>query len=223
MFHESERNIPSAKESDVVVCGGGPAGVAAAIVAAGLMAWVIDSANKPGVMQEIAGRLKQRGACTNGEVRILDPADRLHRDSLGVEYDSTSNWSFDVEEMKLLLEEMCLEAGVRIRLHTHVVGAYLDPSNRLSHVITESKSGREAWPAQVFVDTTGDGDVGALAGCGFDLGREGSGEVQPMSLGALVTGIQAAEVEDYVTEWRRGVRAPKKRLLSEIRRAGQDC
>lgn len=43
-----------------------------------------------------------------------------------------------------------------------------DGSNRLRTLITESKSGRQAWSAEAFVDCTGDGDLGALAGCGFD-------------------------------------------------------
>ena len=73
--------------------------------------------------------------------------------------------------MKLLFEEMCAESGVDVRLLTRVVSAGRDSDNRLSVVIMESKYGREAWAAKVFVDTTSDGDLGAIAGCRFDVGH----------------------------------------------------
>ena len=164
-YHENERDIPVVEETDVVVCGGGPAGAAAVIAArqgartrlielhgclggvwtTGSLSWIIDSANKPGLMAEITSRLDAR-------------------DARRTRVEGGKNYSYDVEEMKLLLDEMCAEAGVDVRLLTRVVGAARDSENRLSVVITESKSGREAWTASAFVDATGDGDLGALAG-----------------------------------------------------------
>ncbi len=218
-FKEPEREIPVVEHTDVVVCGGGPAGVCAAIAAArtgvrtrlievhgclggvwtaGVLSWIIDSADKPGVMAEITGELERRGA-------------RATRVPGG------KNFAYDVEAMKLLLEEMCLEAGVEARLHTRVVAAARDSENRLAVVITESKSGREAWAAKAFVDATGDGDLGKLAGCGFDMGHPETGAVQPMSLVGLVTGIRFSEVEPFVGG---SLNAPKERLLAEMHRAG---
>ena len=49
--------------------------------------------------------------------------------------------------MKLLLEELCLKDGVRIRLHTMVTDVQKNLDGRIETVITESKSGREAWLA----------------------------------------------------------------------------
>ena len=210
-YEESARSIPVVDNVDVLVCGGGPAGIAAAIACArkgartrlielhgslggvwttGALSWIIDSADKPGIMAEITERLDRRGAR------------RLRNDG-------GKNYAYDVEEMKLLLEEMCLEAGVEVRLHTRVVGAARDSDNRLSVVITESKAGREAWHAKVFIDTTGDGDLGAHAGCGFDMGHPETGVVQPMSLMALVSGIQFDDVEAYVGG---SMKEPKQRL-----------
>jgi len=126
--------------------------------------------------------------------------------------------------MKLLLEEMCHEAGVEFQLHTRVAGALRD-RERLSHVITESKSGREAWAAICFVDATGDGDLAAQAGCGFDVGREGSGECQPMTYMALVSVRDAEAVSPCISFWRGDLAwrdQAVKRLLGEIRRAGID-
>lgn len=209
--HEPSRDVPVVETTDVVVCGAGPAGVAAAITAAregarvrlielhgslggvwttGSLSWVIDAANKPGIMREITDRLDERGA-------------RRLRNAGG------KNFAYDVEEMKLLLEEMCAEAGVDVRLHTRVTAAARDSENRLSVVITESKSGREAWHAKVFVDATGDGDLAAHAGCGFEVGHPETGAVQPMSLMALVTGLRFDEIEPYVGG---SMREPKERL-----------
>jgi glycine/D-amino acid oxidase-like deaminating enzyme len=171
---ESAREIPVVEDADVVVCGAGPAGVAAALAAArsgantrlievngclggvwtaGLLSWILDTGNKTGLMQEMLLRLKERGAS------------QVFGGSVG----------YDVEEMKILLEEMCLEAGVRIRLHTRVCGAVLNDAGRLEAVITESKSGREAFRAKAFIDASGDGDLAAQAGCGFDYGHPETG------------------------------------------------
>ena len=137
----------------------------------GALSWIIDSANKPGIMAEITARLDQR-------------------DAKRLRHDGGKNYAYDVEEMKRLLDDMCLEASVEVRLLTRVVAAGRDSDNRLSVVITESKAGREAWHAKAFIDATGDGDLGAQAGCGFDMGHPETGAVQPMSLMALIGGIQ---------------------------------
>jgi len=220
-YHEPARDVPIAEEADVLVAGAGPAGVAAAIAAAragaktrlieangclggtwtaGLLSWIIDSGGKGGVIKEIVGTLKQRGAA------------RQYGGSVG----------YDVEDMKLLLDELCLGAGVRIQLHTRIVAAAKDDAGRLKLAVTESKSGRQAWAAKAFVDATGDGDLAALAGCGFDYGRPGSGEAQPMSYIVLFTGATPDGMAPFVRGLAepRGLKSPKGRLKKEMERAG---
>lgn len=220
-FHEPARDVPIVEHSDVCVCGSGPAGVAAAIAAAragaktrlievngclggvwtaGLLSWILDSSNKRGIMKEILGQLNKRGAS------------RRVGGSVG----------YDVEQMKLLLEEMCVAAGVKIQLHTRVVAAARDAKNRLKLAITESKPGRQAWSAGVFIDATGDGDLAALAGCGFDVGRPGTGETQPTSMICLLTGIAPDGMTPFVRGLaeQAGMKNPKGRLLEEMRKAG---
>ncbi len=219
-YREPAREVPIVERADVVVCGAGPAGVAAAVAAgragaktrlleacgclggtwtAGLLSWILDSGNKPGLMQEILAKLEGRGAALRygGDV------------------------GYDVEQMKLLLEALCLEAGVGLQLHTRVVGAARD-GKRLAMAITESKSGRQAWAGKVFVDATGDGDLAAQAGCRFDYGREGSGQGQPMSMMALLTGLDPEQLARFIRGLAepRGKKSPKRRLLEELRRAG---
>ncbi|MCB1123239.1 MAG: FAD-dependent oxidoreductase, partial [Verrucomicrobiae bacterium] len=121
--------------------------------------------------------------------------------------------------MKLVLEELCLSAGVEIRFHTNVRAARVE-KGRVTHAITESKSGREAWKAKVFIDCTGDGDFAALAGCGFDYGRPKDQATQPMSLLALVGGVTFEEIQPFVRRGSENSSITKAKLLSEIRRGG---
>ena len=223
-IQEPARTIPVTVASDVLVCGGGPAGIAAALAAAregvrttlieghgclggvwtaGAMSCIIDHENKAGVMKEILDRLDERG---------------FRAQLAGGTWANT----YDPEGMKSVLEEMCMEAGVRIRLYTHVVAAGVDEAKRLTHVITESKSGREAWTAKTFIDATGDGDLAAAAGCGFDMGRDEDGHTQPMSLMAILTGIEADEVRSFISDEGLPWGVPMDALREEMLRAGVD-
>ena len=215
MHVEPEREVPIIQRCDVLVCGGGPAGVAAAIAAArsgaethlielhgclggvwtsGLLSWILDPADKPGVMREIIQELEKRSAGT---------------------WRPMKKFAADPEVMKLLLEELCLDAGVTVHFHTRVVAAARNSENRLAVAVTESKSGRQAWAAEVFVDTTGDGDLAAQAGCGFDVGHPDTGECQPMSLIAVLGGLRLSEVHQYTTH-----ENGKSLFLAELARVG---
>jgi hypothetical protein len=107
-----------------------------------------------------------------------------------------------------------------------VAAAYYDEQKELTTIITESKSGREAWRAKAFVDCTGEGDLAALAGCGFDYGNPENGQAQPMSLLAIIGGVDANEIApfhrfhadaDKNTDLKR---TAKQMLLDEMKRAG---
>jgi hypothetical protein len=74
---------------------------------------------------------------------------------------------FDPEGLKLRSDEMCTDAGVLLRMHSWAVGVFGD-AGRPEGVIVESKAGREAIRARQIVDCTGDGDVAAMAGAGFE-------------------------------------------------------
>jgi len=214
---EPGRDTPVAGRFDVVVCGGGPAGLAAAISAArrgaatalierngclggvwtaGMLSAVLDADKPGGVLSDIVARLHARGA-------------HVPR--------SRSNFVYDVEQMKLVVEELCIEADVRVRLHTYVTAAHVDQHGRLRAVLTESKSGRQAWAGSVFVDCTGDGDLAAQAGCRYSMGHPESGLTQPLSLMAIVAGADAAATRGF---WHGEVPGRKQALLAEFRAAG---
>lgn len=219
---EKEREVPVKGEFDVIISGAGPAGVSAAIESgrsgaktllvethgclggvwtAGLLTWILDQANKSGLMREIEHTL-------------------LTRDGVSRDIDTGNILSFNPEIMKLLLEDLCLEAGVDILLHSRVVASVKNDKNCITHIVTESKSGREAWKGKVFIDTTGDGDLAALSGCSYDLGREGDGALQPFSLLALVTGIYFDEVREFSRWAGTPSGESKKKLFQEIKKGG---
>lgn len=218
-YFEPARDIPIVEECDVVVCGGGPAGVAAAIAAArtgartrllemqgclggtwtaGLVSWIIES-RKTGLMHQITQELDRRGARGPGGER---------------------DFAYDPESMKLLLDELVLEAGVQVQLYTHVVGTHVNDAGRLALALTESKSGRQAWAAKAFIDTTGDGDLAAQAGCGFDLGHPETGQLQPMSLITLVTLENREALWPYVCNQADTHKDAKKRLFDAMTSGG---
>ena len=230
---EQAREIPVVRETDVIVCGGGPAGIGAALAAArtgartqlietqgclggvwtsGLLTWIIDTYDKPGILIDIMQRLEALGAGLTGQDQkvLLSPTQQYA-------------FAYDVEKMKMLLEEMCCEAGIEVRYHTRITAASVDDDKRLRTIITESKSGREAWLAKVFVDCTGEGDLAARAGCGFDYGDPQTGRAQPMSLLAIIGGVDAQDIAPFHrfhADSKQDKRSPKEALLKELRRAG---
>ncbi len=219
-FHEQARDLPLVKDADVIVCGAGPAGIAAAITAAragakvrvfewrgclggvwtaGLLGYLLDF-DKPGFNQELLRRLEERD---------------LRRGT------SKHSICYEPEGMKLLLEEMFVEAGITFQLHTRVAAAYRE-GRRLTTLVTESKSGRQAWQAPVFIDTTGDGDLGALAGCSFEYGEAEACPCQPMSLNALLVCKNADALAPFIhkSDPSKADGIAKNQLLAAIQSTG---
>jgi len=220
-FIEPSHALPFRDDADVIVCGAGPAGVSAAIAAAragarvrlfdrhgclggvwtaGLLTYIFDF-DKPGLTRELTRKLDERDARRN--------TDR-------------SRFCYDPEAMKVILEELCEASKVKVQLHTRVAAASRS-GRRINAVITESKSGREAWGAPVFIDATGDGDLGAQAGCGWDFGNPEDGTWQPLTLNALAVVRDIKALAPYISFYndnngrhREAVEAFK----NELQRAG---
>ena len=213
---EVRRNYKEITGYDVIVCGGGPAGVAAAIAAGrggvrtllvekggclggfwtqGLLTWIIGALDQPGLIQEVM--------------------DRLEQEADGKRVPSPKRFIADTEKTKLVLERLCREAGVAVLYHTMLTGALVQ-EGRITHILTESKNGSVAYEGKVFVDTTGDGDLGAFAGAGFELGDE-EGRTQPMSLICHLGGLRYEDMEPYDSQRSAGT---KKALLDQLARVG---
>jgi hypothetical protein len=119
------------------------------------------------------------------------------------------DFTYDVEAMKLLLEEMCAEAGVEVLLHSRITDVVAD-GGRIEAAVAESHGGAYAYRAHTFVDATGNGDLGAAAGVGFASGHPKTGRIQPATLFALVSGVP----EGYETRGRDEKQAFRKILNS---------
>lgn len=187
-YREPARDIPVVGEYDVVVVGGGCAGICAAVASArvGASTLLIERFGFLGgtatasLMNNINGFRNQvepdRTQTVKGIAQeiILE----LYRmDGLGKspysqkEYDITKgelsySYCIDPEKFKYVTLKLCTEAGVRILFHTYFSMPIMD-GNSVRGVIFENKSGRQAAFASVTVDTSGDADVAARAGAPF--------------------------------------------------------
>ncbi len=196
----SARAVPSGSASnagawidaDVVVSGGGPAGVCAAVSAARMGAKTV---------------LVERFGCLGGNLTLghvspilgkVSPgtmADEVRRllneRHLGAQKVMTRNGPeehIDHEEAKGILAKLCADAGVSVLLCASVVDAVMD-GNRVVGLVVDTPKGLRRISAKAFVDATGDGRVAASAGAEFKIGRDADGATQPSSLEFVVDGV----------------------------------
>lgn len=191
---EPARQVPVAAEVDVLVCGGGPAGVGAALASARHGASVLVIENQiclggngtSGMLNRFGPYHDQRDIILGGipwEIlkKLMDRGMAQPPTPC-----SPKNWQdywlvFDPEALKLLLDELVAESGVEVLFNARAT-AVLKEGDRVTGAVIESKSGRQAVLAKVVIDCTGDGDLAAWAGVPFDMGREEDGLVQPTTL-----------------------------------------
>ena len=232
-----------AGDTDVLVVGGGPAGLGAAIAAADAGARVVlverygflgGNATAALVMPLMSFHTQSPAAQKKGATTLL-PTDhgpgesvvngvlgrlleRLVRAGGAIAPSLATGYvvPFDPEWFKLVALELLDEAGVQFLFHAFASGVLPNQEG----VIFETKSGPLAIRAKVIIDCTGDGDVAVAAGAPCEIGRA-DGLVQPMTLMFRVTDFQRAAFEAYVRdnpkEW-RGVHG----LWALVRRAAQE-
>lgn len=194
-IREPENEVPIYAEVDVLVVGGGPAGVGASLAAArsGMRTLLVERYGclggiwTAGLLNPYFDAAEKGGIATE----IIDRLHRYDNDSAVQEWHGTSMIAnvFNYESMKYVLDSMAHEAGVRCLLYTHAVGTIME-ENRVRGVVVENKSGRAAILATVVIDSTGDGDVAYHAGCQYELGRTSDGLLQPMTLQFKVAGFE---------------------------------
>lgn len=179
---------------DVVVAGGGPAGVGAALGAAraGARVALVEAIGCLGGMST-AGLVPVFNPFSNGEIPVirgvgLEIMEELYRRGGIVrkhnplpreipEYD----WvGLDAEKLKVLLVDVLEASGVHLRLFTQITEPEVS-NGVITALRSWSKSGEERWAGRVFVDATGDADVAARAGCPFEKGDD-QGLMQPSTV-----------------------------------------
>lgn len=201
-IHEPARDVPVIAECDICVLGGSCTGLFAAVRAARLGARV--------VIVEQGGAFG--GNATRSLVNVwhspldtvykkqiiggltIEVMERLKRRNAVTERENSPHWrwAFNPYELQIELDELCREAGVEAWLHTSFVAPHV-VDGRLEAVIVESKSGRGAIRAGMFVDATGDGDLCYRLG----LPTYPANDAQPSTLCAVFDGWQTLEGSDY--------------------------
>jgi len=172
---QPRRELPILDKTDVLVVGGGPAGVVAAIAAkrAGASVTLVERYGHfgglwtGGLVLLVIGHIVKGGkqVCQGIGEEIMRRLDKL--DGAIINRKVGVNPTVDAEAVKYVMVEMIEEAGVKVFLHCWGVDAVID-GNVVRGVVFESKSGRQAILAKVVIDATGDGDVFAAAGATFE-------------------------------------------------------
>lgn len=226
------RRAQVAAATDVLVVGGGPAGLGAALgaAAAGVEVILVErygflggNATAALVMPLMSfhtqhARPEKEGSTTlfptdhgrgdpliAGVLKIL--LARLVRAGGAIEPSLRTGYTvpFDPEIFKMVALDLLDEAGVRFLFHALASDALVE-DRRVRGVVFETKSGPVVIHASVVIDATGDGDVAARAGAPYDVGREGDALVQPMTLMFRMAEFErdafAAYIKEHPDQWR---------------------
>jgi len=211
MTRQDYSGLPLFGTYDVAVIGGGPAGCVAALAAARLGAHTLiveqygflggaltaqgvhpmmtfhAGAQQVirGIADEVVQRLVQAGA-SPGHIA----------DAIGY---ASSVTPFDLEGLKIVLEQMLAEANAEILFHAMLADADVG-GDSIEHLVVCTKAGLQRLAAKVFVEATGDGDLLFHAGVEFERGRQTDGATQPMTTNFRVGNVDIPVVRQYILE-----------------------
>jgi hypothetical protein len=228
-------DVPEKIDCDVMVAGGGTAGIAAAIASAreGARTALLEQYNCVGGMAtvglvgpfmtafDVEGKEQiVKGIFDELVNRMVDQGGAIHPSEVPAGSDYVSfiheahhnSTPFDPEVMKYVAMEMLLEAGVDVRLHTRLISSQSSEDNRIEQIVISDKGGLGIAKAGIYVDSTGDGDLAALAGNPFEKGRKQDGKLQPATMFLRIGDVD----DEKVAEWARQYLKPGERLFESL-------
>jgi hypothetical protein len=181
---EPARQTPVGGEFDVIVLGGGPAGIAAATAAARLgrhvllverygflggMGTAAGVTNFCGLHANVFGEIKQVvHGIADGLLSRIDALGGLNKPHLV--FGKTYAQAYDTAAHKIAADALLGNAKVHTLFHALAVGVAMASDTRIDALLIETKSGRMAMRGHVFIDCSGDGDLAAFAGAAFEKG-----------------------------------------------------
>ncbi len=210
---EPSRQTPLIGDFDVVVLGGGPAGIAAATAAAGggRSTLLIESYGFLGGMGTVAGVTNFCGLHANvfgkiervvhgvadallARMRALGGLNEPHR----VFGDRIAAQAYDNAAFKVAADQLVLGSGAQLLFHALAVGVVMRDARTVDALLLETKSGRQAVRARFFIDASGDGDLAFHAGAAFEKGTDGHGMMYPSTM-FRVNGVDPARATEGVS------------------------
>jgi hypothetical protein len=206
---EPARDVPIYGEYDVAVLGGGPAGIAAAAVAAraGRRTLLVERYGFLGGMGTAAGVTNFCGLHANvhGPMRRVVrgiASDLLARiDQLGgmnaphLILGKIFAQAYDTAAYKIAADDLLAAHKVDLLFHALGAGAHMHDATRIEALFVETKAGRQAVRANIFIDCSGDGDLAAWAGAPFEVG-DNHGQMLYPSMMFRLNGIDPAKASD---------------------------
>jgi ribulose 1,5-bisphosphate synthetase/thiazole synthase len=208
---------------DVIVCGGGPAGIAAALSAkrSGLSVLLIEGQGQLGgvgvsglVSHWLGGRSNDGKKWVVGGVfkNMVEEAEafkiaQIPTSNKNEKY-QPHGWykgqlsvgiPFDPFEMAAYLDQKILSADINLHLQTQAVDV-ITKNNKITHVVIFNKSGLFAIKCKTVIDATGDADIAFRSGCKIIVGRKGDGLMTPATLQFHVYNVDQDELADYIYE-----------------------
>jgi hypothetical protein len=202
--------IPVSHQVDVVIIGGGPAGIAAAISAAagGAKTLLIEQRGFLGGMGTVAlvpafcpFTDKVKPIIRGLGMKLMERMKQSCNEDFRQVYANSLDWvPIDPEVLKRVYDDAALETGVTLLYHTFVYDVLLSEDLRnVEGIIIVNKSGRTVVTCRYVIDATGDADIAAKAGVPFQKGGE-QGELQPGSMCYLLTNVDRKKFNRYLEE-----------------------